>query len=432
MSGLTACPRQHRLGVLLALSCASLCAFVILSQPLLADAGDQGTIAYVQLSTHDIHLVSPDGTGDRVLWTAPRAFFVDPPYELAWRPDGRELAFTSDHEAWASWYASDVYAVGSDGTGYRRITNAPAAAELANLPRGTVTVSVSNWVGAGVQVYVAGAPELKAAPGEGVVTFDVADFGPDVWQPAVGIYGLYRVMPSPPIADVQPGKTVAGGSLTIGARTGISSFGAGKVSWKAHRSALAYAMRTCSDISQIPALPKLGSVGLQLPVAAKTSPHMVAWGPTPDTSDRYLYTSGYNILEEQVAGIYLSTVGDASGGSKLVPIYRAEMVRDIEWLPDASGFLFTEMYVPLNIQTNLFEYSFATKEATQLTSLGDDSARGLAISPDGRQVVFEREGADATTSLWIMNRDGSDLRKLLDDAGRPAWGRLPAARAPGG
>ena len=129
MSGLTACPRQHRLGVLLALSCASLCAFVILSQPLLADAGDQGTIAYVQLSTHDIHLVSPDGTGDRVLWTAPRAFFVDPPYELAWRPDGRELAFTSDHEAWASWYASDVYAVGSDGTGYRRITNAPAAAE---------------------------------------------------------------------------------------------------------------------------------------------------------------------------------------------------------------------------------------------------------------------------------------------------------------
>jgi TolB protein len=406
---------------------------VHLPQPLQADATDQGIIAYVQLSTHDIHLVSPDGTGDRVLWTAPRAFFVDPPYELAWRPDGRELAFTSDHEAWASWYESDVYAVGSDGTGYRRITNAPAAAELAKLPKGSVTVSVSNWTADRVQVYVAGAPELRSVAGDGEMTFDdVADLGPEVPQPAIGIFGMYRIMSSPPLADVQPNGTVSGGNLIIAQYSGIRFFGAGKVSWKADGSALAYAMRTCSGISQIPALPKYGSIGRDLPVVANTSPGLVAWGPTPDTNDRYLYRSGYDILDEERGGIYLNTVGDASGGTKLVPTYRAELVRDIEWLPDASGFLFTQMYVPLDIVTDVFEYSFATEQVKQLTDLKDDSARGLSISPDGRQVAFEREGADATSSLWIMNRDGSGLRKLADDAGRPAWGRVPAARTPGG
>lgn len=433
MTSLTARPEARLPVVLLALACASVWASAILPQPVQADAADRGTIAYVRLSTHDIHVVSPDGTGDRVLWTAPRKFVMEPPYELAWRPDGRELAFSSDHEAWASWYESDVYAVGSDGTGCRRITNAPAASELAKLPKGSVTVSVSNWTTDPIQVYVAGAPELKSVPANGAVTFsEVADLGPDVWQPAVGIYGLYRIMPSPPLADVQAGKTVSGGSLIVSRASGIRFFGAGKVSWKADGSALAYAMRTCSGISVIPAVPKYGSVGLPLPVAAKTSPGLVAWGPTPDTKGRYLYRSGYNILDEELAGIYLNAVGEASGGSKLVSTHRAELVRDLEWLPDASGFLFTLEYVPLNIRTDVFEYSFAAKQIRQLTDLKDDSARGLGISPDGRDVVFEREEAEAKGSLWIMNRDGSRLRRLADDAGRPAWGRLPAAGTFGG
>ncbi len=34
-------------------------------------AADEGIIAYVQYSTDDIHVISPDGTGDRLLWTNP-------------------------------------------------------------------------------------------------------------------------------------------------------------------------------------------------------------------------------------------------------------------------------------------------------------------------------------------------------------------------
>ncbi|MHB1319644.1 MAG: TolB-like translocation protein, partial [Anaerolineae bacterium] len=113
----------------------------------LADAepdavADTGVIAYVRPSTGDIHLISPEGSGDRVLWTAPRPLSADPAYELAWRPDGRELAFSSGHELACSWYDSDVYTISYGGAGYRRVTNSPACAELAGLPKGSVTVEV--------------------------------------------------------------------------------------------------------------------------------------------------------------------------------------------------------------------------------------------------------------------------------------------------
>jgi hypothetical protein len=222
--------------------------------------------------------------------------------------------------------------------------------------------------------------------------------------------------------------------------SGFTGFGAGKVSWKADGSALAYGMRSSSGITQIPAVPPYGSTGVDLPVIQEASPSLVAWDPTPATKDRYLYSSGMDVFKENVGGIYLNTVGDASGGTLLVLIYdySGEYTRDIEWLPDGSGFLFSEFYVELGYFSDIFEYSFEGPSLTRLTpSLSDESgdggARGLSISPDGQQIVFERAIYLSGTpgSLWIMNRDGSDLHKLADDAGRPAWGQTPAPLTPG-
>jgi len=402
---------------------------------------DPGIIAYVRPSTHDIHLIAPDGSGDRVLWTAPHPLPLWAPLDLAWRPDGRELAFSSEHEETCSWYQSDVYAIRYNGAGYRRVTNAPACAALASLPKGSVTVNFTNWTSSLVQVYVQGAPGIKSVLYDGTVTFNnVADFGPGVVQPAVGIYGGYRILGSPPLADVQPNKTVAGGNLLISEYSGIDSFGTGKVSWKADGSALAYGMRTYSRISQIPSSPPYGSIGELLPVVANAWPNLVAWGPTAATKNQYLYSSKDDPIVENIEGIYLNTVGNASGGTKLVSIsafYDAEVVYDIEWLPDASGFLFSKRYVNLEIYSDIFEYNLTTKKITKLTpSLRDEStyggARGLSISPDGQQIVFERAvyPFDTSSSVWIINRNGSNLHKLADDAGRPAWGRNPPPLTP--
>ncbi|HSR34275.1 MAG TPA: hypothetical protein VLY63_27220 [Anaerolineae bacterium] len=159
-----------------------------------AASGDPGIIAYVRRSTHDIHLISPDGTGDRVLWTAPHPLALWPAQDLAWRPDGRELAFSSEHEETCSWYQSDVYAIRINGAGYRRVTNAPACAVLASLPKGSVTVNFSYWTASMIQVYVQGAPGIKTTLGDGTMTFDnVADLGPGVLQPAIEHMGIDHV-----------------------------------------------------------------------------------------------------------------------------------------------------------------------------------------------------------------------------------------------
>ena len=172
-----------------------------------------------------------------------------------------------------------------------------------------------------------------------------------------------------------------------------------------------------------------GSIGEELPVIQHAGPGIVAWGPTAATKDQYLYYSLMSPMAENIDGIYLNTVGNMSGGTKLVDIDNSDgqAVWDIDWLPDGSGFLFTVKYWDwdsFGFLTDIFEYKFNPSGLTQLTDLGDDSAHLLSISPDGQYLVFERvaDEFDSTSSLWIMNRDGSGLHKLADDAGRPAWG----------
>jgi hypothetical protein len=402
--------------------------------------GDAGVIAYAERSTGDIHVISPDGTNDRLLWDNPSSVVgIDSIKSLAWRLDGRELAFSGSHEQVCSWYESDVYAIGYDGSGYRRITNAPACAALAGLPKGAVKFSVYNWVGDSMWVYVQGAPELKPIPAsyEGTVTFDdVADLGPGVPQHTVGIEGMYRYPGGEPYADVQPGQTVSGGSvIRTSAGGGRKGYGVGKVSWKVDGSALAYTMRTNTALRQIPANPPYGAIGVDLPVVEKRTPYLVAWGPTLATKDQYLYASNWHLLENNVAGIYLNTVGNASGGTQLVTIedLTGRTILDVEWLPDGSGFLYSMRWVPLDICADIFEYDFATHEITKLTpnlvdKYGYGGARGLSISPDGQQIVFERAIylTEADNSVWIINRDGTGLRMLANDAGRPAWSRVSA------
>ena len=93
----------------------------------------------------------------------------------------------------------------------------------------------------------------------------------------------------------------------------------------------------------------------------------------------------------------------------------------------------TKRYIDLGTFTGIFEYNFATQQITRLMHLADDqNLRGFSISPDGQQIVFEwvTEVWDPTSSLWIVNRDGSGLHKLADDAGRPAWGQVPPPPTP--
>jgi dipeptidyl aminopeptidase/acylaminoacyl peptidase len=89
---------------------------------------------------------------------------------------------------------------------------------------------------------------------------------------------------------------------------------------------------------------------------------------------------------------------------------------DLAWSPDAESIAYRarqgDGYV-------LYRFDLPTGRKTKLTDGPDDLAP--AWSPDGRSIAFTRE-----TSLYVMNAEGSNQRKLADNAD---WTNFAAAGA---
>lgn len=209
-------------------------------------AVNRGTIAYIRGGA-EIHLIEPDSTNDRRIWTHPRPETAETMgiNGLAWRPDGKEIAFSSGHEAPYSLYQSDLYVIKPDGSGLRKVTNPPARSEFAHYPKGNVSVTVRNGAlgfaapSSSFIVYVAGAEEPQSValpPGSSrTLTFQsVADFG-DHPQPVVAMFGKSRWFI--PGVDVQAGRTVDAGVLNISGK-GLENFGAFGVAWRSDATEL--------------------------------------------------------------------------------------------------------------------------------------------------------------------------------------------------
>jgi hypothetical protein len=390
----------------------------------------QGTIAYVNQDGTEIWLIEPDGSNNRRLWTMPS---IDPDggnaiTGLDWRPDAGALAFASTHEKYCSWYHSDIYILAPDGSGLRRVTNAPNCAALASYQKGTVTTIIENstFSSGMIGVYVQGAQQVQVVPitpfDSVQVTFtDVADLG-DVVQPVTAIYGGYRYFGAA-YANVQPGQTVDAGVLTVSGE-GYWHMGAHQTSWRYDASGIGYTTTNCTEIYNISPSPIDGAIGDPVLNTADLLPCVMAWGPTAARANQVLY-SVTNVWEDDIIGIYLETAGSNNPGQRLValPDFEGEFIHDIQWLPDGSGFLFTKSHVDLGIMSDIFEYNFASGSATQITNFGDDEyALNFSISPDGQQIVFSlaRE-FDGPTNLYIMQRDGTNMSLLVANAGYPAW-----------
>lgn len=391
-------------------------------------AVSRGTIAYIRGGA-EIHLIEPDGSNDRRIWTHPRPELAETLgiNGLAWRPDGKELAFTSAHEAQYSLYQSDIYAIQPDGTGLRKLTNPPDHSEYAHYPKGNVSVTLHNGaIGPFAApstlflVYVLGAQEPQSValpPGSSrTVTFqNVADFGNHP-QPVVAIAGQSRWFI--PGMDVQAGRTVQAGPLNV-LGNGLTNYGAFGVAWRSDGTELSYGLGNCAGLFRVPANPTAGS-HQDRPMLAGTNSSNVctwAWGPTPATANQILVGGG--LLDPN---IYLTTEGADTRGEKLVGGGPTDLLLNVQWLPDGSGCLFS---LSTGSAANLYRYDFATKTATQLTRFENEFLRSFAISPDGQSVVFERarEFNDRNPDLWVMQLDGSNMRLLVKNGSSPDWGR---------
>ena len=392
----------------------------------------RGTIAYVRGGT-EIRLVEADGTGDRRLWTHEYAKEGSAIHDLAWSPDGKELAFSSSHLNVASLYHSDIYAVGPDGKGFRKITNAPDHSELARYPKGSVSVTVRNeqplWkqsqASAGIFfVYVVGADEPQAVtlpPGASKTLLfkSVADFG-DHAQPVVAMYGQYRWFI--PGVDVKAGRAVTAPAFGISG-DGYELFGAFRPVWRSDGSRLSYRNGLCV-VSSVPARPRPGELVFDKLFAGEHPSGACAWdwGPTAALADQLIYTSN---TDEEGSTVRRLREGGTHPGAKLHVFsdVGSQLLADLRWLPDGSGFLYTFPDYAYEL-ANVFRYDFATKSATQLTKFEGEYARAFDISPDGAWVVFERAKSlrdDRNVDLWVMRTDGSDARLLVRNGLAPSW-----------
>ncbi len=402
-----------------------------------------GTIAYVREDTGDeIRLIEPNGSNDRRLWAHGLA---DPHqvygiYNMAWRPGASELAFASTHENWCSINYSDIFAVRANGTGYRRITQAPACGALTGYPTGTVRVPVKNvsFYGSSVTgfVYFQGAPSIQpislAAGASTVVTFNnVADFGTEALQIAGIIDGANREYDVGTAVDVQAGGTVTTGQMSI---TPPSNMGQEPRSptWRSDGSTLGY-VYGYGSLYGIPANPQPLEFGRRVidPNTTMGIVEYMAYGPPGARANQILFQGN----GDDGIGIYLATEGDTTIGQPLVTT-GFELIRGLAWLPDGSGFVYAvEEYVDYELsRANIFEYTFASQQIKRLTNFSNTFAGQLSVSPDGKQLVFDRsttKDASGTADVWIMNRDGSGQRLLVSNAYAPAWspGALPAPLA---
>jgi TolB protein len=392
-----------------------------------------GTIAYTR--GDQLRLIEPDGTGDHLVWSAPAtgaegvSFVITAP---AWRPNGWEIAFSSNHEeAWSS-FERDLYAIRPDGVSLRKLTNAPTREQAATYPKGSVRVTVENQDVDALHftLIVQGADPagLNLSPGEQqtVTIQGVADLGDGVPQATAVAYGMYRWFG--PNVDVKAGATVdATPVILLHARNALVNYQADEPFWRSDSSKVGYLGAYCA-LMETAASPPPGHV--DRPLVNQDAFFLTChaeWGPAV-VANRFLAVDESALAETSSVHVLEITEGATT---KPAPVFSPEpdiQIPDLHWLPDGSGFVFARRGGGLDFDLNVWEYDFGTGTAKQLTDVRlDGRMRRFAMSPDGSQIAFElvdRTLADLPggfCDLWVMQRDGSGARRLVEGAAYPAW-----------
>lgn len=404
--------------------------------------GDQpptstGTIAYAH--GDELRLIEPDGSGDHVVWTEPASGVSGVTYVVtapAWRPNGWEIAFASNHEEAYSIFDRDIYAIRPDGVGLRKLTNAPTRDQAATYPRGNVRVTVQNDdVGETYfTVIVQGADPQGLAVAAGtratVTIQGVADLGDGVQQGIVAAYGAYRW--NGPTVDVKAGGTVDAPLMYLHANSTIDAYGADQPFWRSDATEIGYVGPYCT-LYQVASNPSPGYASRPL-VSPDTffDACPAEWSPAAGSAGQLIAADGSDYPDTSVNHVLEMTEGATT---KPAPVYSLDpglQIVDLHWLRDGSGFLFARRNSSLEYDVNVWEYTFATGTVTQLTNVQLDGVmRRFAMSPDGSKIAFEmvdRLYGDSPVigycDLWVMNRDGSGARLLATDASYPAWNPL--------
>lgn len=246
-----------------------------------------GAIAYISAGQSnyltELHLVQPDGSNDRVIWTDPFPG-LGGAIQPAWKPDGTEITFMSSYEAACSYYDRNIYAIRPNGAGFRRLTNRPTCSELGSYSKGSVTVQVENQITNFSQFIlvvegVADGLPIVVNPGfvRTVTVPNVADFGPNVLQRIVVVNGNNRWINPLVNVDVQAGQTVSVSNRLVINATPVN-FNQSYPTWRSDGSQIAFLQGSGAPYS-IAANPPLLDAGFPLVAPGSVLANGLAWSP---------------------------------------------------------------------------------------------------------------------------------------------------------
>jgi hypothetical protein len=223
---------------------------------------------------------------------------------------------------------------------------------------------------------------------------------------------------------VEAGKTIKAPDLII-TGDGIEYFGAFRPSWKQDGSQICYRDGVCL-IKTISAHPTEGEVQYNAMFKDKNPMGTCNfdYGPTPALNNQIIYTENSG----EGSGIFLMKEGSAHDPSTKLTNFsdiQYQLLHDLKWLPDGSGFLYSTVNL-FRDAANIFWYDIRTKQTKQLTQLQGEFARRFCISPGGKWVVYERaktNDEDKDVDLWIMKIDGTGGKLLVKNGLCPSWSK---------
>lgn len=346
-----------------------------------------GTIAYtkkVDNEIQELRLIEPDGTGDRAIWGSNEP--LQEIRDIAWRPDGQEIGFTSTVDAARSHYTADIFAIQPDGANLRRITNYPSQRAFPpNAPTGSVIGEIENTTDRHIilHIYVHGAPlrqTVTIAPKD-IEPFrvdNVIDFGPLVTQ-SVSLHNDLKRQFAPKLLDILPGETVDLGLIQFFDQEG--RFEVFNLSWNATGTKIAHVLGGLTQ--KITAFPTEYVVGDSLMGSIIASNPKYA-----PVDERILYESGLNLH-------FYDPVNSPDQTEKLL-----DNAGEAFWFPDGTGFVYVkEPYA----KGNLFSYNFASSQSSQWSYFTNQMMFSPSLSPSGQYIVFYTASPDFTKSrMWMM------------------------------
>ena len=397
------------------------------------DPAVAGTIAYIGLdasgAAQTVRRIAPDGSNPQTIWTYPDP--INPHiYDVAWRPDGNELAFSSDHEFLYSAFHADIYGIQPDGSGLRRITNPPSKADLdaGGYQWGTVTGRIKNGHGTvnPFYVYIEGAKEAVAVDIGGhqsEVSFrveNVADLGAGVdqyivfeWSDMTSDCANGKEYAAIAVSDVLAGQEVDVGTLTFNGH--CYDYNVNSIAWQRDGATVGFFVGSAPK--KVPATG--AALGTALFEIGTVPAEDLAWSPAQANENDLLYRRS---TFDTNSGFYLTTVDGGIGTLKTSDrlAFGAAVYATPAWLPDGSGFVYT-------LDNYIYEYTLASSQIITLATFYNEYVDNPSVSPDGNYVVFERMTSGISPiqyDLWVLNRSNPVEMWPLTTDGRsfnPDW-----------